>query len=76
MTYIDYLAPAERMHFTFHMYLCTTCVQCPEWTEEDVRSPGVKITDGCDLPYQCWELTPGPLEEQLLLLSTEPSLHP
>ena len=26
--------------------------------------------------YECWELNLGPLEEQLVLLTTEPSLQP
>jgi hypothetical protein len=33
------------------------------------------ITDGCELPCGCWELTSGPLEEQAVLLTTEPSLQ-
>ena len=34
------------------------------------------ITDGCEPPCGCWELNSGPLEEQLVLLTTEPSLQP
>ena len=34
------------------------------------------ITDGCELPCGCWELNPGPLEEQAMLLTSEPSLQP
>ena len=34
------------------------------------------ITDGCEPPCSCWELNSGPLEEQLVLLTTEPSLQP
>jgi len=34
------------------------------------------ITDSCEPPYVCWELNSGPLEEQLVLLTTEPSLQP
>ena len=35
------------------------------------------LTDSCKLPCRCWELNPGPLEEQLVLLTTEPPLsHP
>lgn len=26
--------------------------------------------DSCELPCGCWELNPGPLEEQLVLLTT------
>jgi hypothetical protein len=41
-------------------------------TPEEVLDP---ITDGCELPCECWELNSGPLEEQAVLLKTEPSLH-
>ena len=34
------------------------------------------ITDGCEPPCGCWGWNSGPLEEQSVLLSTEPSLQP
>ena len=34
------------------------------------------ISDGCEPPCGCWELNSGPLEEQAMLLTTEPSLQP
>jgi hypothetical protein len=35
------------------------------------------ITGGCnEPPCDCWELNSGPLEEQSVLLITEPSLQP
>jgi hypothetical protein len=34
------------------------------------------ITDGCEPPCGCWKLNSGPLEEQSVLLATEPSLQP
>ena len=33
------------------------------------------ITDGCEPPCGCWELNSGPLEEQSVLLTAEPSLQ-
>ena len=33
-------------------------------------------TDGCEPPCGCWELNSEPLEEQSVLLTTEPSLQP
>ena len=33
------------------------------------------ITDGCEPPCDCWELNSGPLEEQPMLLTAEPSLQ-
>jgi hypothetical protein len=34
------------------------------------------IMDGCEPPCGCWDLNLGPSEEQLVLLTTEPSLQP
>jgi hypothetical protein len=34
------------------------------------------ITDGCDSPCGFWDLNSGPLEDQSVLLTAEPSLHP
>jgi hypothetical protein len=34
------------------------------------------ITDGCEPPCGFWELNSGPLEEQSVLLTVEPSLQP
>ena len=42
--------------------LCVCLCEC-------VRYPGTEIMDSCELPCGCWELNPGPLEEQ-------PSLQP
>ena len=41
-----------------------------------VRSPGTGIKDSCELPCGYWELNSGPLEEQPVLLTTEPSPAP
>lgn len=30
---------------------------------EGVRTFGTAVTDGCELPSECWELKPGPLKE-------------
>ena len=37
---------------------------------------GTGITDGSEPPCGCWELNTGPLEEQAVLLTAEPSLQP
>jgi len=34
------------------------------------------VVDGCEPPCGCWELNSGPLEEQTVLLTSEPSLQP
>ena len=33
------------------------------------------ITDGCEAPCGCWELNSGPVEEQSVFLTSEPSLQ-
>lgn len=33
----------------------------------------LELTNGCDLPFGCWESNPGHLEEQPVSLTTEPS---
>jgi hypothetical protein len=40
------------------------------------RNYSPNFTDGCEQPCGCWELNSGPLEEQSVLLTTEPSLQP
>ena len=47
----------------------------PVCISEGVRSPRTEATDRCELPRGCWELNPGPLEEQPVFLTTEPSVH-
>jgi len=42
---------------------------------EDVRSSDVGVTDNCEPSSACWELNPGPLEEQQVILTAEPSLQ-
>jgi hypothetical protein len=34
------------------------------------------IKNGCEPPCGCWDLNSGPLEEQSVLLTTDPSLQP
>jgi hypothetical protein len=48
------------------------------WLSSDTHQKSVSdpVTDGCEPPYGCWELNAGPLEEQSVLLTTEPSLQP
>ena len=41
---------------------------------KSVGYPETGVTDSCELSYGCWELNLGPLEEQLVLLTAEPSL--
>jgi hypothetical protein len=40
------------------------------------RGHQIPIIDSCETPCGCWELNSGPLEEQSVLLTAEPSLQP
>ena len=58
------------MLFCLYVCLCTTCMSEAKEASKFIRSLGTRITDGCELPYGCWELNLGPLEEQPVLLTT------
>ena len=51
--------------FYLHVCLC-----------KGVQSPGTGATESYELPCGCWDLNLSPLEEQLVLLTAEPSLQP
>ena len=58
------------------MYVCALQVCNPHSGQKRASDPQYRITDGCELPCGCWELNPGPLEEQLVILTIEQSLQP
>jgi hypothetical protein len=41
-----------------------------------IRGCQISLQNDCELPCGCWKLNSGPLEEQSVLLTTEPSLQP
>lgn len=43
---------------------------------ESIRSPETGVIDSYELPCRLWELNPGPLKEQLVLLTSEPCPSP
>ena len=49
-------------------------MQCPGSPEQSARSQGNGVIHCYELLCGCWELSPGPLKEQTVLLTTEPSL--
>lgn len=51
------------------------CAWCFQRSEECMGFPGTGVRGGDELPGQCWELKPGPLEEHSVLLTTEQSLQ-
>jgi len=54
--------------YLFIIYKYTVAVQTHQKRASDL------ITDGYEPPCGCWDLNSGPLEEQSVLLTTEPSL--
>jgi len=55
--------------------VCTTCKQCLWRPLGGTGSADTGVTDGCELPYGCWEMDPVPLQEQQMVLNDELSLH-
>jgi hypothetical protein len=60
--------------FFLKIYLFIICKYTVAVTHQKRASD--LITDGCEPPYGCWDLNSGPLEEQSVLLTVEPSLQP
>ena len=57
-----------RRWWPTHLFIqCSVCVLAGQKTAPDL------ITNGCEPPCGCWELNSGPLEEQSVLLTSEPS---
>lgn len=57
------------------LFVCAPHVcLCPWQPEESMRSPGTGVTGGCEPSFGCFELNPGPLEEQVVLVTPEQSL--
>ena len=57
--------------FCLHACLCITSTSDAYWSE-DASGP-LELELQTQSPYRCWELNPGPLEEQPLFLTVEPS---
>lgn len=55
--------------FANMLCICTMCVWCSHRSEKVIRSPTSYLSHGC------WELSPGPLQGQQVLLSLQ-SLQP
>jgi hypothetical protein len=55
------------------MYVCALCACCLQKPEEALDA--LKWSYRCQLPCGCWDSDAGPLEEQPVLLTTEPSLQ-
>jgi hypothetical protein len=55
--------------FILCAYVYYSCLQAHQ------KRTSVQIIDGCKPPYGCWELNSGPLEDQPVLLATDPSFQ-
>lgn len=55
--------------YVHHVHAC--CLWKPE---ESGGSPGIKITDGCELQCGCWKLLLSLLHEEQMVLAVEASL--
>jgi hypothetical protein len=58
------------------MYVCYVHAWYPRSSEEGIQSPGMEVIDTYEPPCGCPELNPDPLQEQKVLLTTEPPLQP
>lgn len=62
----------------FECLSVNSCIQAqwPKKSGEGVRFPGTGVTDDCEPLGGFWDLNLGPLQEQNVLLTNEPSLQP
>lgn len=62
----------------FSRYICVqhVCSWCCWMLEEDIKSLGTRLINGCLSPCQCWVSNLGPLKHQLVLSNLEPFLMP
>jgi hypothetical protein len=56
--------------------VCTKCMQCQGGQKRASYRPETADTDSYKQPCRCWELNHDPLEEQPVLLTSEPPLQP
>jgi hypothetical protein len=56
--------------YVYHLY--TQCLQMPV---DGIRSPETRVRDGYKSPCGYYKLSPGPVEENSMLLTTEQSLQ-
>jgi hypothetical protein len=59
-----------KIYLFLFLRLHCSCLQTHQKSASD------PITNGCESPCGLWELNSGPLEEQSVLLTAEPSLQP
>ena len=60
----------------YFYFMCMGVVPASVWGSDPLELELQTPYGRAKLPCGCWELNPGPLEEQPVLLTTEPSLQP
>ena len=50
--------------FIFKIDFCVSVWVCAYECRYLLRSEAMRVTGCCELPGRCWELNPGPLQEQ------------
>ena len=60
----------------FKTYLFIICKYTVPIFRHLRRGHQISLWNCCEPPWGCWDLNAGPLEEQLVLLTAEPSLQP
>jgi hypothetical protein len=68
--YCSYSCLFKRFSYLFYLREYTVAV-----FRHTRRGHRIPFTDGCEPPNGCWELNSGPLKEQSVLLTTEPSFQ-
>jgi hypothetical protein len=61
--------------FCLHIYLCTTCMQCPQRPEVRMGFLGNWKSTNYETPGEYWGLNSDSREEHPVLLTTEPLLQ-
>lgn len=77
----DVLKYIARFFFILHVNVSPVCmyvfVPCAVWyawkSKEVIGFSRIRATNTCELPCECWKLSPGSLQKQQMLLTTEPS---
>ena len=82
--YVSLYDEGTRIHWTTHfstLYFLQRFIYYYTWIHCSYlhtlqKKASNLIIDGCEPPCGCWDLNSGTLEEQSVLLTTEPSLQP
>lgn len=60
--------------FSLNVCMCAMCMPDDACRIQKRAFDSLNSKDGHEPPCGCWKLSPGPLQEQQVILSTEPSI--